>query len=55
MIDQIFQSLDKDKKGYIGYQDFCDLAEEKRRNIDPFGNEAIKKEQEVDKPENYAR
>lgn len=39
MIDEIFQALDKDKKGYVGYLDFCDLAEERRRNIDAFGEE----------------
>ena len=38
MIDEIFQFLDKGQKGYIGYQDFCELAEERRRNIDAFGN-----------------
>lgn len=37
MIDEIFQFLDKGRKGYIGYQDFCELAEERRRNIDAFG------------------
>lgn len=36
MIEEIFQSLDRDKKGFIGYNDFCYLAEEKRRNIDAF-------------------
>ena len=41
MIDEIFQALDKDKKGYVGDLDFCDLAEERRRNIDAFGEKDI--------------
>ena len=36
MIDKIFQSLDRDNKGYVSYNDFCELAEERRRNIDAF-------------------
>lgn len=28
--------MDKDRKGYVGYLDFCSLAEERRRNIDAF-------------------
>ena len=55
MIDKIFQSLDKDKKGYISYQDFANLAEETRRNIDPFKSSHVPQDPEQDKPENYAR
>lgn len=32
---QIFNYLDKDSKGYIDYNDFCGLVEERRSNIDP--------------------
>lgn len=32
---QIFNYLDKDKKGYIDYNDFCGLVDERRANIDP--------------------
>ena len=42
-----------DKKGYISYQDFANLAEEKRRNIDGF--EIVPTEPDEEKPENYAR
>lgn len=35
-IDKIFTYLDKNKDGYICYQEFCGLCEEKRRDIDPF-------------------
>ena len=31
----IFNHLDQEKKGYINYNDFCNLAEERRNNIDP--------------------
>lgn len=31
----IFNYLDKDRKGYIDYADFCNLSEERRNNIDP--------------------
>jgi hypothetical protein len=32
----MFNSLDVDKNGVIDYNEFCNLCEEKRRNIDPF-------------------
>jgi len=38
-IHEIFAFLDRDKKGYITYYDFCELTEERRRGIDPFRNE----------------
>lgn len=31
----IFNYLDKTNKGYIDYNDFCGLSEERRNNIDP--------------------
>jgi hypothetical protein len=31
----IFNYLDRGDKGYCSYQDFCQMAEEKRRNLDP--------------------
>ena len=42
-IEDIFKYMDKDHKGYISYNDFCDLSEEKRRHLDPFDYEAQKK------------
>jgi hypothetical protein len=35
-INKIFPSLDKDGDGQINYNEFCNLCEERRRNIDPF-------------------
>lgn len=34
-ISDIFTYMDRGDKGYISYGDFCELAEEKRRNLDP--------------------
>ena len=34
-MSDIFQYLDRGDKGYISYGDFCELAEEKRRHLDP--------------------
>jgi len=31
----VFQYLDKDQKGFIDYQDFCNFSDERRMNIDP--------------------
>ena len=31
----VFNYLDKGQKGYIDYQDFCNLSEERRLQIDP--------------------
>jgi hypothetical protein len=33
---QIFTYLDKDKDGFINYNDFCNISEERRMEIDPF-------------------
>lgn len=30
----IFQYLDRNHQGYITYGDFCELSDERRRNID---------------------
>ena len=30
-----FEFLDKEKKGFLDYKDFCNLSEERRRGIDP--------------------
>lgn len=43
IIAEIFQKLDRDNKGYISYNDFCELSEEKRRNLDAFDLEIKKK------------
>ena len=42
VIDQIFRALDRAQKGYVSYGDFCELAEERRRNIDAFDNDREK-------------
>lgn len=31
----VFNYLDSDKKGYIDYNDFCGMCEERRNNMDP--------------------
>ena len=35
-ISDMFEYLDVNKDGYIDYQEFCNLVEERRRGIDPF-------------------
>ena len=42
VIDKIFQALDRGDKGYVSYGDFCELAEERRRNIDVFDKDREK-------------
>ena len=37
----IFEYLDRGNKGYCSYQDFCMMAEEKRRNLDPIDDSHI--------------
>jgi hypothetical protein len=34
--NKIFKYLDTDGDGLISYNEFCELTEERRRNIDPF-------------------
>lgn len=38
-LDIIFKYLDRGQKGYIAYNDFCQLSEEKRRNLDRIDNQ----------------
>lgn len=45
-ISDVFESLDKDRDGYISYLEFCNLAEERRRGIDPFDNQHMKQAKE---------
>ncbi|CDW88969.1 ef hand family protein [Stylonychia lemnae] len=45
-INDVFNSLDQDKDGYISYLEFCNMAEERRRGIDPFHNDHQQKAQE---------
>ena len=35
-LTKVFDYLDTNKDGFIAYNEFCGLCEEKRRNIDPF-------------------
>jgi Ca2+-binding EF-hand superfamily protein len=35
-IDRIFNYLDVSNDGQLSYSEFCNLCEERRRNIDPF-------------------
>ncbi len=37
-ISEMFNYLDQNCDGYINYEEFCNIAEEKRRGIDPFDN-----------------
>jgi len=34
--------LDADEDGYVMYNDFCELCEERRRHIDPFVDSVVK-------------
>jgi Ca2+-binding EF-hand superfamily protein len=48
-VDAIFKYLDRDQKGYISFGDFCELCEEKRRQLDPFDHsEQERKNAEAD-------
>ena len=38
-LDVIFKYLDRGQKGFIAYNDFCMLSEEKRRNLDRVDNQ----------------
>ena len=38
----MFSYLDKDNDNFLVYNDFCELCEEKRRDIDPFENIILK-------------
>jgi Ca2+-binding EF-hand superfamily protein len=35
-IMDVFKYLDKDGDELLTYNEFCEISEEKRRNIDPF-------------------
>lgn len=41
-MNEVFEFLDSNKDGYVTYNEFCQLCEEKRRDIDPFEYETIK-------------
>lgn len=43
-LKQIFEYLDRGNKGYLSYGDFCELAEEKRRHLDPIDDSHIEKD-----------
>ena len=36
---QVFEYLDANKDGFVNYQEFCGLCEERRKNTDPFNKE----------------
>lgn len=40
-MDIVFKYLDKGDKGFISYNDFCELSEEKRRNLDRIDNTQV--------------
>eukprot|EP00347_Sterkiella_histriomuscorum_P006774 403351480 len=42
-VQDVFKFLDSDLDGYVTYNDFCELCEERRRLIDPFVNSVIQK------------
>jgi len=33
---EVFRYMDKNKDGLVSYHEFCNICEEKRRDIDPF-------------------
>jgi Ca2+-binding EF-hand superfamily protein len=46
---QIFHYMDNDHNGEVSYNEFCELCEERRRNIDPFQDqEALKSRNKLD-------
>lgn len=40
-LDIVFKYLDKGSKGFVSYNDFCELSEEKRRNLDRIDNTQV--------------
>lgn len=38
-VNDIFEYLDRDKDGCIDYKEFCNIAEEKWKGIDPFDDQ----------------
>lgn len=41
-VQDVFKYLDGDVDGYVTYNDFCELCEERRRDIDPFVDSVVK-------------
>lgn len=55
-MDAIFKYLDIGQKGYISFGDFCELCEEKRRQIDPFDHsEQDRKNAEADAKKSWVQ
>ena len=53
-VNEMFQYLDRGNKGYISYLDFCEMAEERRRNLDQFDYTVQdKKNEEAQKNKNW--
>ena len=44
-INLVFDYLDLSRDGVLSYAEFCNLCEEKRRNIDPFSFQETKRKQ----------
>ncbi|CDW91814.1 ef hand family protein [Stylonychia lemnae] len=42
-VQNVFKQLDSDFDGFVTYNDFCELCEERRRQIDPFVDSVVKK------------
>jgi hypothetical protein len=42
-IEDVFKHLDSDEDGFITYNDFCELCEERRRQIDPFVEKIVRR------------
>lgn len=50
----MFKFLDRGQKGYISYNDFCQLSEEKRRNLDRIdNNQAIERKESNKKDKDW--
>lgn len=53
-LDVVFKFLDRGEKGYISYNDFCQLSEEKRRNLDRIdNNQAIERKKSLQKDKDW--
>ena len=42
----VFDYLDTNKDGFVSYNEYCQLCEEKRRDIDPFELRSIQDDRE---------
>jgi len=44
----MFEYLDREKKNYLSYIDFCEMAEERRRKLDVFNYELAEQQKKAE-------